>query len=221
MKNSSDQYNYFYPDSRSSHHHAYLFRPIEQLLSEVQAQLRKEKLSVLDLGCGNGSLSHEIAQRGHSVTGVDNSATGIQIAQRNFPDCRFLQASVYDLPYAILENAFDIVISVDVIEHLVYPRELLRAAKRCLRPDNGRLILTTPYHGYLKNLVLALTGKLDPHFTVLWDGGHIKFFSKNTLEKMIKQEGFINTRFKFLGRVPFLWKTMLCSSTPLEPRIPA
>jgi len=59
-----------------------------------------------------------------------------------------------------------------VIEHLFLPRALLRFAAKVLKPS-GSLILSTPYHGYLKNLALALTGKLDKHFTVLWDGGHI------------------------------------------------
>ena len=120
----------------------------------------------------------------------------------NFPACHFLQGSIYDLPYAKLENYFDVVISVEVIEHLFYPRELLKAAKRCLKP-NGQLILTTPYHGYWKNLVLSLSGKMDAHFHVLWDGGHIKFFSVKTLRSLLKAEGYTDINFQFAGRYPF------------------
>jgi 2-polyprenyl-3-methyl-5-hydroxy-6-metoxy-1,4-benzoquinol methylase len=99
-----------------------------------------------------------------------------------------------------------------VIEHLLYPRELIKSAKKCLKP-NGSLILTTPYHGYIKNCVLALTGKMDNHFTVLWDGGHIKFFSVKTLTKLLSDEKFTNLRFEFAGRFPFIAKSMLVSST--------
>ena len=91
-----------------------------------------------------------------------------------------------------------------------YPRELAKVAKRCLKND-GTVILTTPYHGYFKNLVLAITGKLDKHFTVLWDGGHIKFFSVKTLSTLLLEQGFADLQFKFAGRYPLLWKSMLVS----------
>ena len=97
----------------------------------------------------------------------------------------------------------------------MYPRELVRAAKKCLKP-NGRLILTTPYHGYLKNIVLATSGKMDNHFTALWDGSHVKFFSVATLRKLLETENYTDIKFKFSGRVPFIWKSMLCSSSLLE-----
>jgi len=89
------------------------------------------------------------------------------------------------LPYAELHNSFDVVISVEVIEHLFYPRELVKAAKQCLKP-NGCLIITTPYHGYFKNLVLAISGK------------------------------YADIYFRFAGRLPYLWKSMLCCCTRTE-----
>ena len=73
----------------------------------------------------------------------------------------------------------------------------------------GEIIISTPYHGYLKNLALALSGKLDAHFTALWDGGHIKFFSRNTLETLLVESGFEVTDFIGAGRWPYLWKSML------------
>ncbi|MHC5726851.1 MAG: class I SAM-dependent methyltransferase, partial [Nostoc sp.] len=107
---------------------------------------------------------------------------------------------------------FDIVIAAEVIEHLYYPKELVRNAKECLKP-NERLIITTPYHGYLKNLILAISGKMDKHFTTLWDGGHIKFFSVATMTALLETENYTNIKFNFAGRFPYLWKSMLCSST--------
>ncbi len=124
---------------------------------------------------------------------------------------QFVHASVYDIPFSDLGGDFDVVISTEVIEHLLYPRELIKAAKKCLKP-NGLFILTTPYHGYIKNLVLALAGKMDSHFTVLWDGGHIKFFSVKTLTKLLAEEEFTNFKFEFAGRLPYLWKSMIVSA---------
>ena len=114
------------------------------------------------------------------------------------------------MPYSQLKPEFDVVISVEVIEHLFDPKQLIRSAKQCLKPG-GTLILTTPYHGYWKNLALALSGKMDSHHTVLWDGGHIKFFSVPTLTQLLTTEGCTNIQFHFAGRFPYLWKSMLCS----------
>ncbi|MGB5962089.1 MAG: class I SAM-dependent methyltransferase [Coleofasciculaceae cyanobacterium] len=214
METTASQYEYSYVNSNFGHHHAYLMSPLLELLSQAKLP-GHAKPRVLDLGCGNGSLSNLIAQQGYEVVGVEDSDQGVAIASHCFPDCRFLQGSIYDLPDQEWENSFDIVLSVEVIEHLFYPKELVISARKYLKP-NGRLILTTPYHGYLKNLALATSGKMDSHFTSLWDGGHIKFFSVATLRQLLETENYTDLQFRFSGRVPFLWKSMLCSSSPLK-----
>ena len=211
MKKTSSNYTYFYTNNRPRYHHAYLVSPLLEMLAALQKASPHRQLRVLDLGCGNGSLSHVIAQHGCAVTGIDTSAAGIAIARQSFPECEFIQADIYELPDTDTLGSFDIVLAIEVIEHLLYPKELARSAKKCLKPG-GRLIISTPYHGYLKNLVLAVSGKLDNHFTVLWDNGHIKFFSVATLTTLLKTEGYTDINFRFAGRLPYLWKSMLCSS---------
>jgi len=73
-----------------------------------------------------------------------------------------------------------VVLSLEVVEHLYAPRHYARTVFELLRPG-GVAVISTPYHGYWKNLALALMGKLDAHFTALWDHGHIKFWSVRTL----------------------------------------
>jgi 2-polyprenyl-3-methyl-5-hydroxy-6-metoxy-1,4-benzoquinol methylase len=207
----NSNYEYTYTTDESGHHHRYLLPPLLKLLNGSKKE-KGEKLRVLDIGCGNGSLSNIIAKLGYEVVGVEDSASGIAAATKSFPDCKFIHASIYDIPYSDLGGYFDIVISAEVIEHLQFPRELIKAAKKSLKP-NGSLILTTPYHGYIKNLILALTGKMDSHFTALWDGGHIKFFSVNTLTKLLQEQNISNLQFEFAGRFPYLWKSMLVAVT--------
>lgn len=210
MERTSSKYTYTYTNNHPRYHHTYLTVPLLKMLAEVKPT-GQSKPRVLDLGCGNGSLSHLVAQQGYEVVGVDASAQGIAIARKSFPDCQFVEADIYDLPLAEMAHSFDIVLAVEVIEHLLYPRELVRVAKKCLKP-NGNLLLTTPYHGYLKNLVLAVAGKMDQHFTALWDNGHVKFFSVPTLTTLLKAEGFTEIQFGFSGRLPYVWKSMLCAS---------
>ena len=167
--------------------------------------------SICDLGCGNGHISGRLAALGYDVTGVDASASGIEIARRAYPDVEFVHSLIdHDLNL----KQFDLVISSDVIEHLYRPSDLLEAAVSLLKPG-GQILLGTPYHGYLKNLVLAATGKMDTHFSVLHDGGHIKFFSVNTLSKLMRAHGFEDLSFTFYGRAPWLWKNMICHARKL------
>lgn len=71
---------------------------------------------------------------------------------------------------------FPLVVSLEVVEHVFDPRHYARTLFDLLEPG-GVAVVSTPYHGYLKNVALAVSGKLKSHFTELWDGGHIKFFS--------------------------------------------
>ena len=50
--------------------------------------------------------------------------------------------------------------------------------------ENGRIIVTAPYHGYVKNVVLSILGQFDKHLEVYFEGGHIKFFSRRSLDAM-------------------------------------
>ena len=209
-------YEYIYQNNQLLSHHEVVIPSLLRLIDvHVQTLAEKnKKLRILDLGSGNGSLSNFLTQKGYDVVGVEESTSGIEMACKNFLDCQFIQGSNYDLPHHKLGEKFDLIISIEVIEHLFYPKELLRSAKRYLKPG-GRLILSTPYHGYLKNIALSVSGKMDKHFTCLWDGGHIKFFSVATLKELLESEKYEDIQFTFAGRFPYLWKAMLCSSTPI------
>jgi 2-polyprenyl-3-methyl-5-hydroxy-6-metoxy-1,4-benzoquinol methylase len=207
---ATSQPEYQYADSQLDHTYGYLTKQLLSMLPSAATNADGHKIRILDLGCGNGSLCNMLAQLGYEVVGVEESALGISIAQQHYPDCQFIHGSIYELSTLNLSHNFDAVIAVEVIEHLFNPIALVEAAKQYLKPT-GTFILTTPYHGYWKNLALAITGKLDGHFTVLWNGGHIKFFSVATLTKLLKMENLTDIKFKYAGRIPYFWCSMLCS----------
>jgi 2-polyprenyl-3-methyl-5-hydroxy-6-metoxy-1,4-benzoquinol methylase len=139
------------------------------------------------------------------------SEQGIAIARRAHPQGRFEVLAADDGLLANLgEEPFDLVVSTEVVEHLYAPRPYARGCLQALRPG-GRFICTTPYHGYLKNLALALLGRWDAHANPLWDGGHIKLWSRATLAELLRETGFENIQFRGGGRVPWLWMTMIMS----------
>jgi 2-polyprenyl-3-methyl-5-hydroxy-6-metoxy-1,4-benzoquinol methylase len=160
-----------------------------------------------DLGCGNGATAHMLSSLGFVVTGVDPSQSGIELARKAYPTCRFEIGSAYD-DLAVGYGTFPLVVSLEVIEHCYDPRRFAHTLFDLVEPG-GTAIVSTPYHGYLKNLALAISGNLDTHFTVLWDGGHIKFFSIQTLRQLLSEVGFEDIRFIRVGRIPPLAKSMI------------
>jgi 2-polyprenyl-6-hydroxyphenyl methylase/3-demethylubiquinone-9 3-methyltransferase len=148
--------------------------------------------------------------RGWRLYGSDFSTTGIEIARQNFPGINFSLGDAESVPedLAKLAGQFDVVLNTEVIEHVYNPRGLLKTCYSLLKPG-GRLVLTTPYHGYLKNLMLAVTGKMDTHFTVLWDHGHIKFWSHKTIREALTEAGFTNITISGAGRLRWFWKSMV------------
>jgi len=166
-------------------------------------------LRVLDMGCGNGHVAGRLAQLGHNVVGIDASPDGIRLARAHHPRAAFHLCSVYDDSFEnVVGHAYDVAIAAEVIEHLYWPRVLLRRAYQALAPG-GRFIVTTPYHGYLKNLALSIANGWDKHFHAGWDGGHIKFFSRKTLGRFMSEAGFIGLDFRGAGRAPGFWKSMV------------
>lgn len=126
-------------------------------------------LKIIDIGCGAGIHSSLLAALGHDIVGTDVSEEALVVTKEKSPTVRFICTDIHNLPWAEIEGRFDVTIAMEVIEHLYYPRSLLRAAWRSLRPS-GTFILSTPYHGYLKNLILSLLNRWDKHFNVADDG---------------------------------------------------
>ena len=200
MKNT--QYSeYVYSDGDAGHHCEYLLPRIYDVLQSVKP------CRLFDLGCGNGSVANYLSKQGYQVTGVDPSASGISIAKFNFPELTLDVGSCYD-DLATRYGTFPVVISLEVVEHVYSPREYARCVYELVE-DNGIALISTPFHGYWKNLALALSGKFDDHFTALWDHGHIKFWSRKTLSALLLEAGFRDVKFKTAGRIAPFAKSML------------
>lgn len=200
---------YGYADAAHTQAHSYLLPALLDMLKECHASC------ILDVGCGNGSLSAELIRNGYDLYGIDASVEGITQANNRHAGRFFVQDfENHAIPEVIAHQHFDTLISIEVIEHLYDPRGFLQFCKTFKR--NGHpleLIISTPYHGYMKNLMIALSGKFDAHFTALWDGGHIKFWSYNTLSKLLHEQGFRVQQFRGAGRLPGLWKSMMVRAT--------
>ena len=207
---TTDYSEFGWSDAQPAFYHELLCKYIERLLPA-------DGSPILDVGCGNGFTANYLAGKGYDVYGIDASRQGIAIANRTGGGNpgRFFVCDVTtgELPPELRKIPFRTVISMEVIEHLYSPRTFAAFVRSILEANGGgRFILTTPYHGYLKTLSIALAGKADRHYSALWEGGHIKFWSRRTLAILLREAGFRNMAFTGAGRIPYLWRHMVFSA---------
>lgn len=186
--------------------HGHVAQPVVMQLDRFGAQ------AVLDLGCGNGWLTAALSRCGFDATGLDISSSGVGIARNAHPDLHFRHADAMLAPAADLLGRFDAVVAVELVDHVAQPRLLLHHAMQMLRPG-GLLVMTTPYHGYFKNLGLALSGRFDMRLHALQDHGRLKFFSRQTLTALAAECGCSDVGFQTVGRVPAIARSMMVWGT--------
>jgi 2-polyprenyl-3-methyl-5-hydroxy-6-metoxy-1,4-benzoquinol methylase len=193
--------------------HKWIDPVVLQLIDDIRPK------RILDLGCGNGVLTRSLHARGYEVVGVDPSESGIKDAIEQSPTIPFHVCGVYDDPNQFGLGKFDLIVSEEVVEHLYYPDELLVFARKALNPQ-GRIIITTPYYGYLRNLALAVFNRWDHHLTPLWTHGHIKLFSYNTMKKLLGRNNFRLLKFTGAGNFRFFWRSMVVLAEPMDSSFP-
>lgn len=150
---------------------------------------------VLDVACGAGYGSFELAQVARQVIGIDVSEEAVQHAAAAYrhPGLRFEVASAESLPYA--DGSFDLIVAFEVIEHLKNYRALLSEARRLLAP-NGQLVVSTPNRVYYEE-TRRISGpnpfhehefefeefkrELEQHFP------HVAMFEQNHAEAIVFQ----------------------------------
>lgn len=197
-------YNYDGSGLDPPHQPLYLDRILYRLRADSSIR------TILDAGCGDGNFAASLAGAGFTVYGVDLGSAIAIAASRNIGT--FREASLYDDlldPFGDVER-FDAIVAVEVMEHLFSPRDFIGRAEAALRPG-GLLILTTPYWGYWKTLALAVAGRVDQMHTALWDGGHIKHWSRKTLTALVEERRFRLVAFDGDARrpIPYLWQGMM------------
>jgi 2-polyprenyl-3-methyl-5-hydroxy-6-metoxy-1,4-benzoquinol methylase len=199
----ADYIDYGYHSDAPTHNFSYQLNDLVGMIDKTKNKY------ILDLGCGNGYLVNYLLKQGFNAYGTDASEKGIVIAQKTNPDRFFVQDLSSDaLPLQLQNVPFDTLITTEVIEHLYNPEAFIDFCKQQLK-QGGELIVTTPYHGYLKNLMLSIFNKWDQHMNPLWLGGHIKLWSRKTLTKVLTNAGFTVTEFKGCGRFPYFWMSMI------------
>jgi 2-polyprenyl-6-hydroxyphenyl methylase/3-demethylubiquinone-9 3-methyltransferase len=182
---------------------------ISKDLANILSKKNFQNLEHLDIGCGNGFITKIINKFFKKTTGIDLSSEGIKLAKKKskkIKDLNFL--NIHPKKLIKKKIKYDVITAIEVIEHQYDPFKFMSDIEK-LSKKKGYVLITTPYHGYIKNLVLSILGLMDSHFTALWTHGHIKFFSIKSLKKLISNYQFDIEEISFSGRFYPLSSSMI------------
>jgi len=139
----------------------------------------KKNGKLLEIGCANGFFLDEARRRGWEVCGIEISRWAADYA-KNKLGLNIIRKDIAAAEFP--DRYFDVIVMLDVIEHLPDPKYVLLEIRRILK-DDGILYISTP------NIASLISRMLKAKWWGI-NRYHLYYFSKNTLEKMIDASGF-------------------------------
>ena len=142
---------------------------------------------LLEFGCATGAAANLLADYGFNVHSTDISRFAVNKARKHYPDISF---NVHDMQNLFTkEKDFDVVVALDVIEHLEKPEQAIKNTYKILKKD-GYVIITTPNdYKHMSN-----------------DPTHINVKRPNQWKKILKTAGFKNIKIMQVTFIPYLYK---------------
>jgi glycosyltransferase involved in cell wall biosynthesis len=151
----------------------------------ISRQIKGRAPRVLDVGCGSGHVSAFLRNESFYYVGVDYRKPDDLQPQVSLFHERDIERD-FNLPYG---GEFDYVVFGDVLEHLRNPEEILLKSREYLKPD-GRIIVSVPNIQHWSTRLLIATGNFTYMDRGILDRTHLKFFTKKSIARLLKDCGF-------------------------------
>jgi GT2 family glycosyltransferase/2-polyprenyl-3-methyl-5-hydroxy-6-metoxy-1,4-benzoquinol methylase len=150
----------------------------------------KEQARVLDLGIGSGSLGRELHQHLQCrLDGVTINPQEQAVASGWYERIAVLDLDQGGWDLEFPQQAYDVIICADVLEHLKHPELVLSACHRLLHPD-GVLLVSVPNVAYAGLIADLMRGNFDYGREGLMDSTHLRFFTRNSFRKLLASQGW-------------------------------
>jgi ubiquinone/menaquinone biosynthesis C-methylase UbiE len=156
---------------------------------------------VLDVGCGDGRFTVELARGGARAVGVDVAQAALERARARDggPDFRLVPIDGA-LPFE--DGSFELVWASEVIEHIADTARWLSEVRRVLVP-RGRLLVTTPSHGRMRVALGGVERFSEPL------GDHLHLYTRGSLRTLLEEFDFAPVAVRAVGGPPLLRRLLL------------
>ena len=150
---------------------------LDQMLGRVASDPRTTSKRALEVGCGEGVIAEKLMKHWDEVVGFDLPDAGLRQEWQARPGPRYLHADAHKLPFR--DDQFDVVVAVEVLEHLTDPEAGLREMARV---GSGHLVVSVPREPIFRgsNLVAGRYVK-DLGNTP----GHLNHWSTRTFKRFV------------------------------------
>ena len=170
---------------------------------------------ILEIGCGEGELLFKLRKRYKELWGIDISEIQIKNTKKRVRAIKNIHVKVGDANKKLefKDFFFDIIIAIEVLEHLFDPYHFMEECRRLLK-SKGTLIVHVPNVAFFPNRLRLFFGKeLRTSEGGDWKVGHLHYFTKYSLKKLFEDEGFRVLKITHGGifyKLRRWWGSLLC-----------
>jgi len=184
---------------------SYYTQQREEVARLIDAQPRHQ---VLVVGCGEGGLGRNLKNKGCRVVGIEAEAGAAAVAAKHYDRVYVRDMDTFEPPFS--GESFDHIVCADVLEHLRDPWRVLDRLCRLLKPE-GRLVASIPNIRNTETVSQLLRGNFDYTDWGIMDQGHLRFFTRKSIEQMLADTGYfvVDIQPKFdpnADRILALWQ---------------
>lgn len=144
--------------------------------------------SVLEYGCATGRMSRVLQQMGCAVTGIEVDPTAAALARPYTETVEVIDLDHERASERLRDEAYDVIVFGDVLEHLRDPAAVLQDAVRLLAPD-GRVVISLPNMAHADVRLALLAGSVPYGDCGLLDRTHLRWFTHDSLIELLASAG--------------------------------
>lgn len=155
---------------------------INRFLGNIDFYIKKfHPKTILDVGCGEGFVDQFLIKKNpqYRISGIDISPESIRLAKKRVPELLARQGNVYNLSFK--DNSFDLVICMEVLEHLDKPQKAIKEIRRVSKKYCLFSVPNEPIFSFLSLLSGSYIKRLGRH------PDHINYWSKKSFQNLIQR----------------------------------
>ena len=150
-----------------------------------QKETNRQALDILDIGCGPGYLAESLTSLSFNVTTIDKFKPIASSKEKHV--CMDLDVD----PWTIDISQYDVILALDILEHLSNPERFLLDLRNCMQSDRTPLLyLSTPNVAFFLVRIGLLLGRFSYADRGILDITHKRLFTLSSLRKLLKDTGY-------------------------------